>query len=110
MTPPSWQKREEKLKSLLMKVKEESEKAGLKFNIRIQIYSNAYIRNVEKWYWRIYLQGSHGEADIEKRLMDMERGEERVRCMERVTWKFALQPMRNLLYDSGNSNRGSAST
>ena len=32
MTPPLWQKAEE-LKSLLMKVKEESEKAGLKFNI-----------------------------------------------------------------------------
>ena len=43
--------REEELKSLLMKVKEESEKAGLKLNICIQIsYSNAYIQNVEKWY------------------------------------------------------------
>ena len=31
--PPLWQKAEE-LKSLLMKVKEESEKAGLKFNIQ----------------------------------------------------------------------------
>ena len=29
----------------------------------------------------------YGEADIENRLMDMGRGEERVRCMERVTWK-----------------------
>ena len=34
MTPPKWQKSEEELKSLLMKVKEESEKAGLKFNIQ----------------------------------------------------------------------------
>ena len=67
--------REEELKSLLMKVKEESEKAGLKLNICIQIsYSNAYIQNVEKWYWRIYLQGSNGEADIENRLMDTGRG------------------------------------
>ena len=33
MTPPLWQKAE-KLKSLLMKVKEESEKAGLKLNIQ----------------------------------------------------------------------------
>ena len=33
MTPPFWQK-EEKLKSLLMKVKEESEKVGLKLNIQ----------------------------------------------------------------------------
>ena len=32
MTPPFWQK--EELKSLLMKVKEESEKVGLKFNIQ----------------------------------------------------------------------------
>ena len=33
MTPHLWQKSEEELKSLLMKVKEESEKAGLKLNI-----------------------------------------------------------------------------
>ena len=33
MTPPLWQK-EEELKSLLMKVKEKSEKVGLKFNIQ----------------------------------------------------------------------------
>ena len=33
MTPPLWQKAEE-LKSLLMKVKEESEKADLKLNIQ----------------------------------------------------------------------------
>ena len=32
MTPPLWQK--EELKSLLMKVKEESEKVGLKLNIQ----------------------------------------------------------------------------
>ena len=33
MTPPLWQKSEEELKSFLMKVKEESEKVGLKLNI-----------------------------------------------------------------------------
>ena len=33
ITPPLWQKSEEELKSLLMKVKEESEKVGLKLNI-----------------------------------------------------------------------------
>ena len=33
MTPPLWQKVKKK-KSLLMKVKEESEKAGLKLNIQ----------------------------------------------------------------------------
>ena len=36
------------------------------------------------------LQCSSGETDIENRLMDMGRGEERVRCMERVTWKFTV--------------------
>ena len=34
MTPPLWQKAKKKLKSLLMKVKEESEKVGLKLNIQ----------------------------------------------------------------------------
>ena len=34
MTPPLWQESEEELKSLLMKVKEESEKVGLKLNIQ----------------------------------------------------------------------------
>ena len=34
MTPPLWQKYEEELKSLLMKVKAESEKVGLKLNIQ----------------------------------------------------------------------------
>ena len=45
------------------------------------------MQNLEKWYLRIYLQGSSGETDIENRLMDMGRGEERVRRMERLTWK-----------------------
>ena len=44
--------------------------------------------------------------------MDMGKGEERVRCMERVTWKLTLPYGKqiangNLLYGSGNSNRGS---
>ena len=34
--------------------------------------------------------GNNGEIDIENRLKDTERGEERVRCMERVTWKLTL--------------------
>ena len=34
MTSPLWQKSEEELKLLLMKVKEESEKVGLKLNIQ----------------------------------------------------------------------------
>ena len=34
MTPPLWAESEEELKSLLMKVKEESENVGLKLNIQ----------------------------------------------------------------------------
>ena len=34
LTPPLWQKAKKNLKSLLMKVKEESEKVGLKLNIQ----------------------------------------------------------------------------
>ena len=34
ITPPLWQKSKGELKSFLMKVKEESEKAGLKLNIQ----------------------------------------------------------------------------
>ena len=37
-----------------------------------------------------YLQGSNGETDTENRLMDMGRGEERLRCMERVIGKLTL--------------------
>ena len=52
--------------------------------------------------------------DIENKLMDMGRGEERVRCMERVTQKFTSPYVKyiangNLLYGSGNSDRGSVS-
>jgi len=54
-------------------------------------------------------------TDIDNRLMDMVRGEERVSYMERVTWKLPLPYAKqiakgNLLYGSGNSNRGSVST
>ena len=34
--------------------------------------------------------GSNRETDKENRLMEMGRREERVRCMERVTWKLIL--------------------
>ena len=62
-----------------------------------------------------FLQDSSGEKDIENRHMEIGREEERVRCMERVTWKHTLQYLklianRNLLYGSGNSNRSSVLT
>ena len=55
------------------------------------------------------------EKQTENRLMDMGRGEERVRCVERVTRKLILPYVKQIangtsLYDSGNSNRGSVST
>ena len=53
-------------------------------------YSNTHIENLEKWYRRIYLQGSNRETDIEYLVMDMETGEERMRYMQRVTWKLTL--------------------
>ena len=59
MTPPLWQKvkrkkkkkeNEEELKSLLMKVKEESEKVGLTFNIqKTKIMASGPITS-----WKIY--------------------------------------------------------
>ena len=44
MTPPLWQKSEEELKSLLMKVKVESEKVGFKLNIH-GIWSHHFMGN-----------------------------------------------------------------
>ena len=35
-------------------------------------------------------QGRNGETNIKNRVVDMERGEERVKRMERVTWKRTL--------------------
>ena len=63
---------------------------------------------------KMVLNNLFTETDIENRPMDMRRGEERVRCMDRVTWKLILPYVRqianrNLLYGSGNSNRGSVS-
>ena len=55
-------------------------------------YSDSYIQNIEKWYWRIYLQGSSGETDIENRLMDLGIGKEMGRnfkskgCMYTYGW------------------------
>ena len=62
MTPPLWQKVEEVLKSLLMKVKEESENVGLKFNIqKMKIMASGPITSwqihEEKWKPRDYFFG-----------------------------------------------------
>ena len=65
---------------------EVSQKEKDKYRILMHIYKI----NLLYLQGRIYLQGSNGEADIENRLMDTGRGEERVRYMERVTWKLTL--------------------
>ena len=50
MTPALWQKVEEELKSLLMKVKEESEKVGLKLNIqKTKIMASGPIFMANRW-------------------------------------------------------------
>ena len=59
--------------------------------------------------------GQQWRINIENRLTDMGRGEERMRCMERVTWKLTLPYVKQiangtLQCGSGNSNRGSVST
>ena len=47
------------------------------------------------------------EKHIENRLMDMGRGEQRVRCMERVTRNVTFPIANgNFLYGSGNSKQG----
>ena len=60
------------------------------------------------------MRANNGEADIKNTLMDTGRGEERVRCMERITLKLTLPDVKhitngNLLYVSGNANMGSGS-
>ena len=54
--------------------------------------TDAYMWNLERWYWWIYLQGSNGETDIKSRQTcgygDGRR--EWVRCMEKITWKLTI--------------------
>ena len=58
MTPPLWQKSEEELKSLLMEVKKESEKADFKLNIQItKITASGPITSwANRW-------GNNGDSD-----------------------------------------------
>ena len=70
-------------------------------------YSKTHMQNLEKWYWRIYLQGSHGETDIENRLTDMGRGEERVRCKEELFhWRNWETPLLGAPVGKGGWGRG----
>ena len=68
-------------------------------------------------YRKIVLKNLFAEEqwrNRENRLMDMARGEERVKCMQTVTWKLILPFVKqiakgNLLDGSGNSSRDSVS-
>ena len=55
MTPPLWAEREEELKSLLMKVKVESEKVGLKLNIQ-KTTMRHYLTQVRMALIKVYKQ------------------------------------------------------
>ena len=81
MIPPLWQKAEE-LKSLLMKVKEESEKSGLKLNIqKTKIMASSPItlwqiheetmKTVTDFIFRGYKITAHGDCshEIKRRLL-----------------------------------------
>ena len=54
MTPPLWQKVKKNLKSFLIKVKEESEKGSLKFNVQ---------KTYRLWH---LVPSLHGQIDGEK--------------------------------------------
>ena len=49
-----------------------------------------YIYGIYKNGTEEFIYRAAVKKDIENRLMDVGRGEERVRCMERVTWKLTL--------------------
>ena len=63
---------------------EVSQKEKDKYHILMHIY-RIYKNGTEEFMYKATM-----EKQTEKRLMDMGRGEERVRCMERVTWKLIL--------------------
>ena len=63
---------------------EVSQKKKDKYRILTHIY------RIQKNGTEEPLQGNNGETDIENKLMDMGRGEVRVKGMEIVTWKLTL--------------------
>ena len=80
-TPPLWQKSEEELNSLLMKMKEESEKVGLKLNIqKIRIMASGPITS-----WQIKAETMETTTDFislgSKITTDCDCGQEIKRCL-----------------------------
>ena len=73
-----------------------------------------HIYEIQKMILKNLFSGQQWRNRLENRCMDMGRGEERVSCLERVTWKLTLHYVkqianRNLLYDLGNTNKSSVS-
>ena len=62
---------------------EVSQKEKNKYHILTHIY-RIWKNGTEELIYRAAME----KTDIENRLMDIGRGEERVRCMERVTWNL----------------------
>ena len=77
-------------------------------------YMNAYMWNLERWYWWTYLQSNNEDADIENKPMDTvgerECGMNWESSMQTHTLPYVKQTASgNLLCGSGNSHRGSVS-
>ena len=75
-------------------------------------YINAYIWNLERWYWWNYLQGSTGDTDIENRLEDTVGEGEGGADWEDGVETYMLPYVKrmaggNLLCDSGSSTQSS---
>ena len=68
-------------------------------------YINAYIRNLERWCWWTYLQGSNGDTDLwENRLVDTaEEGEGGTNWNIYIT-VYKIDSSGNWLYDARSSN------
>ena len=80
--------------------KEVSQKEKDKYHILMHIY-RIQKNGTEEFIYKAAMEKETYRIDV-----DMGRGEERVRCMERVTWKLILPYVkqignRNLLYGSG---------
>ena len=62
-----------------------------KYHILTHIYG-IQKNGTEEFIYRRAMEKETQRIDLwtENRLMDMERGEEMVRCMQRVTWKLTL--------------------
>ena len=86
---------------------------GSKSERERQIHINAWVWNLERWYWWTYLQGSSGDAERENRFVDTVWEEE-----GGTNWKNSMEIYitickidgGNLLCNIGNSTQCSVTT